>query len=717
MAAAGDLLRGHHSSCRQGLGGGAMGRRSYGHGANAEDASLRQQLLQLLGGGGPGGRQGGGGGGGGKGGGRHAGTHTASRGGGVAGGRSGGGPTAANPRLARRPGDWVCPRCQYYNFAYRTACHQCGTRSSDGGPGQRAARDAPPGGGPSAGAVHRTAAEAREAASRAGQPSFRVPRAAGLAAAAATAAPPASGARGHPPQLTARGAGGVASGAVGGASRGASGQGVHGAVAEGQGAAPGGTGTGSSGQATAARQRWADAVPPCDADAAMGDEGSDYADEDAAWEDDQEEQDEGLSDRQPTAAELKARYEQECRAVRALERVEWGSSETSAALAAARSARDLAEQRWRDALVARPVAWRMAQAQRKLDRAERSVDKARADLQRFEEEVERRRGVLEDVLDQAEQRLQSRLGDLDQLHREAGELAAANADGAEAWHAPTVDEEESLRTVLAGELQVFVELLEEGTEAREKANAMLARLATMSAAPGHHQHYSIHTDEEGVDEDGGYQLVTRRGRAAAGGKGTGTVRSCASPVWTSGSNGRWNRQRPTGTDDDPMGDARTEGRSSLGLDTAHAPGQGGTQRSGRGKRAAEEGGEHEEPRAQGHSKSHRGDDEQALPAVESTGDDAARALKLHQEQQVAIEAAKAAQATFGDQTSMQIAGQLYAHKVHLIKARAAAAGVAPMADGRELLRLTPEELNTWVEKVLVQAENQKGHDSPEEKDL
>ncbi len=532
-------------------------------------------------------------------------------------------------------------------------------------------------------------------------------------------------------------------GATGGAPRGARGadlpEGWADARLEGSESAANGGG----GQAAAARRRWADEEPPCDGDAAMGDEGSEYAEEDAAWEEEQEDYEECAFVRQPTAADLKSRWELECRAVRALEKVEKGGSEPSAALWAARNARDRAEKSWRDSLVARPVAVRMALAQKKVDRAQKTVDKARGELEEFEDEVHRRRCELQEALDHAEERLQVRVGHLDDLHREAGELAAANADAAEGRQGmPTADGAESLRAMLAGEFQVFIELLEEGTEAREKANTILAKLATLPTESGNHQQYNIHTDEEGADEDGGYQLVTRRGRTTAGGKGKGTTRPRAEPVWTSTANGRWNRQRPSGTGDAPLGDAqgasssnigstasggqdaaalataRTEDRQRSGPSvTAPAAQHGGNERSGKGKRAAEDGGGQEAQRSHGYNKSHRGSDNQALPAVEGNGDDAGRALKLHQEQEAATEAAKAANATFGDQTSMQIAGQLYAHKVDLIKARAVAAGITPLADGRELLQLAPAELNAWVEGVLTRAEKQGEQDDQEEKDL
>ncbi len=94
-------------------------------------------------------------------------------------------------------------------------------------------------------------------------------------------------------------------------------------------------------------------------------------------------------------------------------------------------------------------------------------------------------------------------------------------------------------------------------------------------------------------------------------------------------------------------------------------------------------------------------------SVEGSGDDAARAAKLMHEQETAIRAAQSAHAKFGDDVSMQIAGQLYAHKVELVRGRAVAAGVEPSTGGRQLLQLTPEELNAWVAQVLAPAEAEK----------
>ncbi len=99
-----------------------------------------------------------------------------------------------------------------------------------------------------------------------------------------------------------------------------------------------------------------------------------------------------------------------------------------------------------------------------------------------------------------------------------------------------------------------------------------------------------------------------------------------------------------------------------------------------------------------------GHDETALPSVEGAGDDAARALRLKQEQDAVIQATMAAKANFGDEASMHIVGQLNARKVEALKERTKATGVAPAMGGRELIQLTPEELNVWIEGTLKPAE-------------
>ncbi len=100
-----------------------------------------------------------------------------------------------------------------------------------------------------------------------------------------------------------------------------------------------------------------------------------------------------------------------------------------------------------------------------------------------------------------------------------------------------------------------------------------------------------------------------------------------------------------------------------------------------------------------------------MPSVEGAGDDAARALKLKQEQDAVIQATGVARAKFGDEASMHIAGQLYARKVEAPKKRAKATGVAPAAGGKELIQLTLEELNAWIESILKPAEGREDEET------
>ncbi len=92
--------------------------------------------------------------------------------------------------------------------------------------------------------------------------------------------------------------------------------------------------------------------------------------------------------------------------------------------------------------------------------------------------------------------------------------------------------------------------------------------------------------------------------------------------------------------------------------------------------------------------------------MESGGDDAIRAAKLKQEQDAAMEAAREAKATFGDEASMHIAGQLYAHKAQLVVERAKAVGIEPTSGGKSLIELTPHEFNAWIQHTLAPAEGE-----------
>ncbi len=157
-----------------------------------------------------------------------------------------------------------------------------------------------------------------------------------------------------------------------------------------------------------------------------------YEDEDAnedTWrEQDDDEGDDGGWVYKPTPEDLRGRWLYENKVVKALEKAEWDhGGGPSAALQAAKMARDRAEEAWRSSLRPKPVAMRMATAQRKVDRARKAVERAEEALQRHEDEAELKRQELQQALEAAEERCAARQLELDGLHKEAGDIAAANA--------------------------------------------------------------------------------------------------------------------------------------------------------------------------------------------------------------------------------------------------------------------------------------------------
>ncbi len=454
---------------------------------------------------------------------------------------------------------------------------------------------------------------------------------------------------------------------------------------------------------------------------------SQFGDDDAAGDEELEEEGDAWHN-PPSVEDLRSRWMAECRVVKALEKVEWSIGQgQSLALQAAQAARDRAERTWREALAPKPVAIRMGTAQRKLNRAQRAVDNATAAIQAFEDEVAQRREELSEALQSAEDRRDERRRELDELHKEAGDIAAAGTSRDQNDRAAKPGASRLLDEVVR-EVQAIVEALDEGSAARGRANLLLAKVATMPEdwQTEDCQRYSIGTD---MDDEEGFQTVHRKGRGAQ--KHKGADADARGATWNETATGRWSRQR---SDADAKAAAAGNAASAeaatstargstsgapapatpvesvkpspqpLAAAAAQATGRsaGGAQ-SGKGGRPAPSD-QHDEQRP---PKSHRGHDDEQAASVESACDDAARALKLRGEQETAIQAAQAANAKFGDETSMQIAGQLYAHKVQLAQDRAAAVGVEPTCNGVPLIQLPPEAFNDWIQRVLAPAERAK----------
>ncbi len=478
----------------------------------------------------------------------------------------------------------------------------------------------------------------------------------------------------------------------------------------------------------APRARWADQTPPCDA--GHDDDGeSAYADEDMAWDDLQEDdrrQEEDV-DAAPGPEALRQLWEQEGRAVKLLE--QQGLPDSSPVLVAAREARDRSEENWRKARRPQPLPIRMGWMQRKLDKAARALERARLEMEAFEDQIEQRRGVLQRRIDEAEEWYRHREDQMDALHAEAGERVHGWTE-ASAGRTSGKTEADELRALYASELQAFAESLEEGTDARGRANLLLAKLESAGPTAREPQRYDIGHDWE----DGGSSAHGE----AHGGKG-GARNDGERARWNADAYGRWNRARAAegakgisgkGHDDADAGDAMDveatsrvdaeagmpkgaeKGKGGVAGAACRGPGvpanasqRGGEQASGKGRVTGctrpREGGETPETP---HPKSHRGHDVVGHDGLGDEGDDSQRAERLRQEQAAAVAAAQEANAVFGDEKSRQIAGQLYAQKVDAARRRAEKVGLPTVVDGKGLIELSPEQFGDWIRAKLEPAE-------------
>ncbi len=618
------------------------------------------------------------------------------------GGGGGVGSRGDAARHATRTGDWTCPKpaCRFApNFASRSSCFKCGAARPGGARGeavggsQRLIRQGPVGAGGSRPLLTAWGNRCAVAA-----PTHRVPGSS-LAAEALAAA--------REPSIARAGGGGKGGAAVPRVDHRGGAKGLGRASGDAMRETEGGAGKPGGGQPAAqdvpqgegprSRGRWADDAVPADGPHAGGgdDDSDDYLD-DVGWE---EEGDEGAEDGaspEPDPSELKARWQQECKVVRTLEAS--GAPADSAALAAARTARDDAERLWRSAKEPRPVATRIGWAQQRLDKAEKALTKLRFEVEEYEEEVLRQRRAFDERLEAAEGRYRWRRDQLDELYEEASGQGAARVN-------------EDLCDMVAKEVAAMVELMEDGTEAKGMGNLLLSRIAEAA-----HRRQGAKCEEFNLAEADCTPRVCRGGspsppsdRAQAGGGAEG--QAAARPAWAADSSGRWQHR------------GRGAGASSCGVDGAAVGaspcGKGGSGAAAadmqvdaasdvavRGRPSGVRGRDDEVQDQQPASKSHRGEDVVIVPSVESAADDVARAHKLRQEQATLIQAAEGARATFGDATSVHIAAQLYAHKVALAVQRANAVDIGATVDGKQLIELAPDKFTAWVEEVLVPAEKE-----------
>ncbi len=480
---------------------------------------------------------------------------------------------------------------------------------------------------------------------------------------------------------------------------------------------------GKEGDLPTGRRRWADEEVPCDRYGG-GDEDSAYAEDDLALEAEEEEgAEEDGEVAEPTSEELRQAWMRECRAVKEL--AARGRHESSAALAAAREARDRAEEKWRRSRKPAPISVRMGFAQKKLDRAEAALTKCRCELDEFDADTDKRRAVLCERIQEADARYRARLEQMDALHAEAGDLAHGNSWGE--GTARRTSQGEGVCNMLVQGIKTIAETLEEGSVAWEEINSLLAKAATVAAeSEREHEHYDIGGDDGDVDMDDGattWRVVThgKWSRHVRKGKDSGKLGPSASSAQrdeTPTGNGQVKHIGAFGGTTERCGATQRKdgdsGEAGAGIVGSAARAEGETTAATstpppRATRPREEGDGQDAER----NKSRRGQDEETHQSVELQGDDYRRALKLREEQAIAAAAAIECRAVFGDERSRQIAAQLYAHKVGLVGKRAAELGLAAEAKGKPLAELGPEDLAAWIRDVLEPAERA----ARDEKDL
>ncbi len=465
-----------------------------------------------------------------------------------------------------------------------------------------------------------------------------------------------------------------------------------------------------------------DGEATCDHEATKGD----FDDEDDHDDDEAGQQDLGEAD--PDV--LRKRLECEQSMVRTL--VREGVDEDHPAMVAAVAARSAAEEAWKAARRPHPVARRMGWAQQGLDRAMRARDKVREELAAFDEEMQERRNQIEQRLGQAMERVSKRRRALDELQEEA----AMDVPAARRGHgAAEVCSELAggMRSAIAPRVAALAAKLDDGSEAQEQFNLLVAQLEGLQGKLERHAHdgYSGHEEywiaddrseeawSESHDLPGGN---TREAGDTATASGART--HAGTHKWTSKGHGRWNKDghggaRRTGKGTGQSGEpATTAAPAAMGTGTAghgeatetarptdtradgcsasRAAGAGASQhRSGAGGHNRGRGGR-EDDVAPPPNKLHKGQSATEPSDACGSNDDDSRARELMQAQQEA-----AAAGNFGSQAAIQAAAQLHSQNVDKVTKAAVNQGVNPItATGDELIMLGPQELAQWAKDNL-----------------
>ncbi len=421
--------------------------------------------------------------------------------------------------------------------------------------------------------------------------------------------------------------------------------------------------------------------------------------------------------RQDDPSELKRRLENEQAMVRAL--IREGVEPSHPAMLAAVAARDAAEEAWRATRRPHPVARRMGWAQQALDRAMRSRDKVREELASFDEKTKQQRGLIEQRLEQAMERVAKRSEALEELQEEA----ALDAPG----YKRGLDTAElcsrlagGMRQSIAPQVAAISSMLADGSQAQEQFNLLVAQLEGLQGKLDMHAHegdrgheeFDIADESSEAEWSESHDLprTEAHGRRADGASQGGQA---GLPTWTPKGHGRWNRDREehqarrTGKGTGHVG-TPLDATAPAAMDTGGQCDQIGATTAGAAR---------PKPGAGSHSRGRGGRDDETMPppnklhkgqATSATsgtrgpaGDDD-RAQELMQAQQGA-----AAAGDFGSPAAIQAAAQLHSRNVDKIARAAIEQGVQPLTDaGDELIVLGPQELAQWASDHLDSAQGQ-----------
>ncbi len=470
------------------------------------------------------------------------------------------------------------------------------------------------------------------------------------------------------------------------------------------------------------RKRWAETEDDSDDDLDM--EGHD---DDEGWgegDGDQEREDETTT---PDPRELKARYEELARAARDLEK-RGGFAQGGVALKAVRDARDRAESEWREAKLPAPLPTRLGWAEAKVEKAGAALSRIRKELDDLDEWYDHHRAEVCKRMEEADAWYRWRQEQRDNLLVEAGEqapcrgAAGGGTEGDEVRH--------NIRSHLLPELQAVMEYADGNPEILERLAMLAAGLVEAEnklggrGGPGGAEHYDMAQDDPKEGQQGGTN-GTEGARGPQGGgrdpKGSGKDGKEKTAEWKPEGTGRWSRTAATATEGKGSGSAegtqqRRLQREEKEADDAGADGgrtTGGVPRTGGGRETrcagggvgegeGEDGGDEKPPKQR---KMQTDEETREMDRVES---DRKRAEELHRQQQEAMAAQKdsydAGQGGFGSRAALSAAAREFVLLVQATQARAEAMGVEPKtSDGRQLLDLSPEELQEWDKEHLGSA--------------